>query len=263
MPPKTVTVSKNSAEVWIQRAIIGTVVITVIVVFAMAINQMFHLPVVINIRGSPGIDRKAFLDSIGMDPTTTFSTVNSLQLELAIRKRYHFESVQILKRYPNMIDIILHSRDPVALSLIYLDEKTVPVYFDDDGVIVQIGGKRSELLPIISGISAEEVSIGDYLIPPEFATFLPNLDTIRYAEPELLSLISEIRIESREYGYDLIVYPVNHKVRIRMNSNINKETLQYVLLLAEIVVSQGIDAEEIDFRSGRTASYRRHPFGER
>jgi cell division protein FtsQ len=93
-------------------------------------------------------------------------------------------------------------------------------------------------------------------LPPEFTPFLAALDRIRLSAPELLGAVSEIRVHQRPYdGYELVVYPAHHPVRVKIGAELNEEGLRYMMLVLDVLASRGIEADEIDFRTG-TASYR-------
>jgi cell division protein FtsQ len=208
----------------------------------------------IEISGPPGMEKDSVLHCAGIDTQSSYMTLDTTQAAIALRKQYHFSSIRVDKRFPGTLIIDIESLKPVALTFVQLDGKTTPVYFDRNGVTVQIGKNVPSTLPIISGEGFNQPRLGEYLIPPELGTFLPNLEQLRKSYPDMLTAVSEIRIDSRSYGYDLVIYPVTYPVRVRVGENLDKDKLKYVLLLIDVVASSGAKIDEIDFRSG-TASY--------
>jgi cell division protein FtsQ len=89
-----------------------------------------------------------------------------------------------------------------------------------------------------------------------YSTLFERLETLNKNAPELLAIISEIRINHRTYdGYDLTLYPAHKGVRVRVNEDITEETLRYMLLMMDVLSAKSQSIEEIDFRTG-TASYK-------
>ncbi|GHU23399.1 hypothetical protein FACS1894172_19560 [Spirochaetia bacterium] len=209
----------------------------------------------IELTGAPGADPLRLLRYAGISTKASFASLNPVEAESALRRAFHFESIALTKEYPNILKINIETKDPVAIALVELDEKTTPVYFDSNGVVVQIGHMLTGNFPIVSGDVFNVPQVGEYLIPPELTGFLPELDRLRVETPDLLLAISEIRIDQRSYGYDLVVYLAYYTARIRMSSMLDAETLKYALLFVDAARASGKTSQEFDFRSGRTATY--------
>jgi cell division protein FtsQ len=148
--------------------------------------------------------------------------------------------------------------------------RQVPVYYDRKGVVFNIGGEASGGaglisgdLPVISGLVIEDPRPGMQL-PAAFIPLLEQLDQIRQNAPELLSAVSEIRINRKPYdGFNLILYPVHKPIRVRLEKDLSEETLRYVLLMLDVFDKAGGYPEEIDFRSGiGSFSVKEAPSGE-
>ena len=80
----------------------------------------------------------------------------------------------------------------------------------------------------------------------------------RKIKPALLSEISEMKIEQKKYGgFDLILYPVRTQVKVRADSTLNEDRLQYMMLTLDVIRELDLSSkiEELDVRAG-TASYR-------
>ncbi|MDR2149947.1 MAG: FtsQ-type POTRA domain-containing protein [Spirochaetaceae bacterium] len=206
------------------------------------------------ITGMPQIDKEAVFLNAGITAKSSFMNVNTTQMEIALRKVYHFESITVHKSFPSTLTIMIKSAQAVAMAFVQLDGKTSPVYFDKNGVVVHIGKDITQSVPLISGTVFNEPSLGEYFIPPEFATFLSDLEQVQKSAPDLLLALSEIRIDPRTYGYDLVIYPIRYPVRVRIRENLDREILRYMLLLIDVAATSGSNIAEIDFRSG-TASY--------
>ncbi|MDR2807944.1 MAG: FtsQ-type POTRA domain-containing protein [Spirochaetaceae bacterium] len=242
-----------------ERAVKVFLIITAVILVGMEIIWWFIItPFMpfsqLEISGMPNIDKEMVFLNAGITEKSSFMNVNTTQIEIALRKVYHFESIMVNKSFPSTLTITIKSAKAVAMAFVQLDGKTTPVYFDKNGVVVHVGKDLTQSLPLISGNVFNEPSLGEYFIPPEFATFLPGLEQIQKGAPDLLLALSEIRIDPRTYGYDLVIYPTRHPVRVRIRESLDREILRYMLLLIDVAASSGSNIAEIDFRSG-TASY--------
>ncbi|MDR2803598.1 MAG: FtsQ-type POTRA domain-containing protein [Treponema sp.] len=213
----------------------------------------------VDIKGLDGITRITVLEQAGIDSRSSFMSVNTLAAKDALSSIPLIESVDVIKHFPDSIEIIIKNRAPVAAALADINGKTVPVFFDKEGVLFQIGqgGVRpvNAALPVLSGLVFENAAPGLRL--PEFLLPLFNdLEALRINAPELLSTISEIHISKKKYdAYELTLYPVYNPVRIHIGQHINEDNLRYMLLLLDVLDERNLALEELDFRTG-TASYK-------
>jgi cell division protein FtsQ len=213
----------------------------------------------VKISGIPELDRSFVLLQGGIDSRSSFITVNAQAVEEALAELTQVASARVIKRYPDGLEIVLAPSKPAALSLVSIDGRLRPVYFDKQGVIIRIGKDirekdRAADIPIVSGIIFEEPRLGARL-PAMFEPFFSRLEELNEAVPELLAAISEIRVQRKAYdGFDLLLFPVHNQVRFRLESELNEDTLRYMLLMIDVFVSQGLTVEEVDLRTG-TASY--------
>lgn len=67
-----------------------------------------------------------------------------------------------------------------------------------------------------------------------------------------------MKIEQKKYGgFDLLLYPVQTRIKVRTDSALNEDRLRYMMLTVDVIRQLNLTAriEELDVRSG-TASYR-------
>ncbi|MDR1149210.1 MAG: FtsQ-type POTRA domain-containing protein [Spirochaetaceae bacterium] len=213
----------------------------------------------VDIRGLNGISRIAVLEQAGIDARSSFMSVNAPAAKEALSSMPLIEKVDIVKHFPDAIEIIITNRVPVAVSAAYIGGRTVPVFFDKNGVLFQIGQREGMTvdgaLPVLSGLVFENIAPGLRL--PEFLLPLfTELETLQSNAPELLSTISEIHISKKKYdAYELTVYPVYNPVRIHIGRHINEDNIRYMLLLLDVLNGKGMALDELDFRTD-TASYK-------
>jgi cell division protein FtsQ len=211
----------------------------------------------IDVIAFPGIDRVAAIAAAGIGEQSSFVSVNPRAAEKALGGLYAVESARVTKRFPNTVKIVLIPRSAVGVSLVQIDGRLAPVYFDRNGMVFKIGNgdDLSPSLPLISGLVFDSPVLGTKL-SAMFGPFFASLQSIGDSAPELLGAISEIRINRKTFdGFDLVLYPVHTPVRIRLESDLNEETLRYVMLMIDVFASKNSDIEEIDFRA-ETASYK-------
>jgi cell division protein FtsQ len=222
------------------------------------INPCMPLSVV-DIKGFDGIGRTAVLEQAGIDSRSSFMSVNAAAAEKALSALPMVESAKVIKHFPDSVEIVITNRIPVAAGSADLGGRTVPVLFDKDGVLFQIGQNGgvavNTALPVISGLVFENIAPGlrlpDFLLP-----LFKDLHTLRADAPELLSTISEIQINKKTYdAYELTLYPVYNQAKIRMGQRITEDKLRYMLLLLDVLNEKGVVLDELDFRTG-TASYK-------
>jgi cell division protein FtsQ len=212
----------------------------------------------INVSGIPGIDEAAVLALAGIGSDSSYMSINTKPAEEALLALPLVRSARIIKHFPNRIEIHLERRRPAAMTFASRGERIYPALIDGDGMIYsvgQVGIRKDENLPVISGLILEEVYPGMKL-PRIYNAFFARLETLHRDAPELLAAISEIKINHKNYdGFDLTLYPAHKGVRVRVSDDISEETLRYMLLMLDVLSVKSRNIEEIDFRTG-TASYK-------
>lgn len=214
----------------------------------------------VEVTGIPELERTAVLAQAGIDDRSSFMTVSAEASEYALESLHQVGSARVVKRFPDTVRITLEGRKAVAFSLAAVNGRIAPVFFDKQGVVFKIGQEAAgtdsipSSLPIISGLIFEQASLGTRL-PAMFNTLLADLEQIRDTAPELLRAVSEIHINRKLYdGFELVLYPVSYPVKVRLGRELKEDTLRYMLLLIDVFNAQGVEVEELDFRTG-TASY--------
>jgi cell division protein FtsQ len=217
---------------------------------------------VIEINGIPELDRAEVLSRAGIGPHSSYMTVDVRGAELALNALYQVESARVTKQCPDTIRIALEGRKAVALTLVPVNGRIEPVFFDRYGVAIQIGsdgldsGVQLQTLPLISGLVFADLSLGMKL-PAIFRRFLSDLAKLNGAAPELLGTVSEIQVIRKAYdGFELALFPIHYPAKVLVGNEITADTIRYMLLLIDALKKQGVMTDEIDFRTG-TASYKK------
>jgi cell division protein FtsQ len=211
----------------------------------------------VTVSGIPGIDEAAVLALAGIERYSSYMTVNITAAEQALLAMPTVRSAQVIKHFPNRIEIRLESRQVVAVVLLEKGGEVFPALIGGDGILFYTGGEgltNEKSLPVISGLPLEGVYSGMKL-PWIYNSLFGQLETLAQKTPELMAAISEIRINNKNYdGYDLTLYPAHGGVRVKLSGSINEETIRYMFLMLDVLSAKSESIKEIDFRTG-TASY--------
>ncbi|MCL2380697.1 MAG: FtsQ-type POTRA domain-containing protein [Treponema sp.] len=209
----------------------------------------------VDVSGYAGIPMEQVLATAGITALSSYFSVNTRQMEQALMTIPVIQSARVFRHFPDRLQIVLEDRRPVAAALVNSGGRTVPVLFDSEGVIFQIGGDSEALarLVVVSGLVIENPFPGMRL-PAMFSPFFGQLERIGTYSPQLLSAVSEIRINPKPFsGFDLVLYPAHSRVRVRIHE-LNEDRLRYTLLMVDVLEAREPGIESIDFRSSM-ASY--------
>jgi cell division protein FtsQ len=128
----------------------------------------------------------------------------------------------------------------------------VPVAFDEEGVVFQVGRGVTVLdLPILSGLSFSPVMGID--LPALLDPLLADMVRLREESPEMYRLISEIRVQAvGEADYEAILYPADYGVRVLLGRRLDATFLRYVFMVLDVLEKEGVTSRvrEIDLRTG-------------
>ena len=209
-----------------------------------------------------GISRSEILSKAGLTNESSYFSTRAQDIEKALLKFSSLESVKVIKRFPDRLKIILEGRRAVAVALASLNGKTVPVLFDSQGVVFEVGSQMQESfssnslatrLPVLSGLVIDE-PFPLMQLPPFFIPLFRELEKIQLSATELLAAVSELRINPRTYNsFDFLLYPMHKKIRVHL-SELNEDLLRYTLLMVDVLAAKDPEIDSLDFRSG-IASY--------
>ncbi len=197
----------------------------------------------------------------------------------------HLESSPLVHRalvqrvFPDTIRMTVWARQPAALVLASMDGRSLPVLVDGDGVVYKVGTSGTDLdLPVVSGLSAGDVSLGTQL-PRVYGALFSDLRALRDKAPALYGALSEVRIApsagapvgtsagsgaavrpTSPQELELLVYLTTARIPIRTRGSLDEGFVKYALMVVDLLSRQGVlkDIQELDFRNGdavyRTAS---------
>lgn len=245
----------------VEKVLKRFLVLAVIIIFGGLIWLFFvspaMVPATVNVSTFPGLDRSAVLRQAGIRGGATFVSVNAAEAQALLSRHPLVESARVVKSFPDRISIYLEPRQAVAVSIAWINGRMQPVYFDRHGIAFMIGGGPGDnappWLPVVSGLYNDTLSL--YLgarLPESVLPLFSRIGTIMDEDPRIWQAISEIGVVWNDNGtYDLVLYPVNSFIRVRMGSDISMDNIYYALLMLDVVRQFGDAApSEIDVRSG-------------
>jgi cell division protein FtsQ len=233
--------------------IAAAVVLALELVWLLAISPCMPLSR-IEVAGFPGLDQAEILFYAGIGERSSYISVNSRAAEKNLETIKEVESARVTKRFPNSVKILVVPRVAIAMAFMQKEGRRIPVYFDRHGIAFKTGNSPylAQSLPIISGLPLAD----DRPLPAMYLPLFASLDRIRYADSRLLGVVSEIMINRKPFdGFDVVLYPVHSPIRVRLEPDLNEQTLRYVMLMLDVFTSENSGIEEIDFRT-ETASYK-------
>lgn len=236
-------------------------VIIAVLLFVVFCQVLYHLYFARNITisriviesdsGFTATDRQ-IADMAGIKGGESFFSLNTMEIERKLERIPFISNAAVEKKFPDTLTIKISGRNPLALCLIEHDGGVVPGTIDSEGVIFQLGDTVGDLnLPILTGIKVNEARIGARM-PQAVSGFLKSLETLRSDSPVFFNSISEFRIiRKTNNDFEVLMYPENYSIPVRVGNKINKEMFSYVMLVLDVAEQQGMvsELEELDFRT--------------
>ena len=235
-------------------------IIVGIVVLAMVCEIIFRLFIVpkmiikkIVIESDIVLSQKEVLAAAGIQGDEYYFNLDTDLIRNNLEAHPLIKEASADRVFFDTLEINLKGRKPIALSFAQIDEKTIPLAMDEDGIIFQIGQSITNWdLPIISGIKYRDVRIG-IKMPRMLVSVLTDLKNLKTKAPELFAVISEIQIVPRNsIDFDLILYPMMYNVKVRLKSSLDVEMIEYTLIMLDMLEKQNVlqQLTEIDLRTG-------------
>jgi len=215
------------------------------------------VPVKIDVKSFQGLSKTEVLNYAGIKNGATYIAVNANEAETLLSGHPMVESAKVIKRFPDRLSIFLEPRQAVAVVIARVNGSLRPVYVDKYGYAFRVGNAAGETppawLPVVSGVFDDSRPLGlGMRLPHGYLSLFSRIAEISGEDPKIWQAVSEIGIAKKSNGlYDLVLYPVNSRIRLRMGSDIGKDNIYYALLMADACLRLGGGLpDEIDARSG-------------
>jgi len=215
------------------------------------------VPVKIDVKTFQGLSKSDVLNFAGIRNGATYISIDAQEAETLLSRHPMVESAKVIKRFPDRLSIFLEPRQAVAAVIARVNGRLQPVYIDRYGVIFRVGNAAGEAppswLPVVSGVLDERqpLSLGMRL-PDVYLPLFSRIAAISEDDSKIWHAVSEIGIARKSNDlYDLLLYPVNSQIKLRMGSDISKDNIYYALLMVDVCrqLGDGLPSE-IDARSG-------------
>jgi len=215
------------------------------------------VPAKVEVKSFPGLSKADVLNIAGIGGNATYISINADEVERRLSGYYLVESAKVVKHFPDRLSVFLEPRRAVAMVFARINGKTQPVYFDRYGVAFKVGNGTGEAspswMPIVSGVLDDDKSVKPGMrLSAAYLPLFSRIGAISDEDPKIWQAISEIAIAKKSQDiYDLVLYPVHDSIKLRMKSDISKDSIYYALLMFDVCRQLGGDIpEEIDVRSG-------------
>jgi cell division protein FtsQ len=215
------------------------------------------VPVKIDVKSFQGLAKAEVLKFANIRSGATYISINAQEAEALLSRHPMVESARVIKRFPDRLSIFLEPRHAVAAVIARVNGRLRPVYVDKYGVVFRIGNTAGETppewLPVVSGVLDERQPLGlGMRLPAIYRPLFSGIAAISEGDSNVWQAVSEIGMAKKSNDlYDLVLYPVNSQIKIRMGSDISKDNIYYALLMVDVCRQLGGKLpDEIDARSG-------------
>lgn len=197
------------------------------------------------------IEDKKLLSLAGIEGNEYYFLLDEEEIRQKLESHHLIRKAIVHKGFPDSLNIVVYGRKAVAVSYINKGDLTIPVCFDEKGVVFEMDKGVADLdLPVISGdIDFTGIGVGGRL-PDVITPLLKQLKELRRDEPLLYGVISELTIRKKGAGtFDILLALTNKSVKVEIENSITKELVKHILLVTDLLDSKNISLETIDFRT--------------
>lgn len=187
----------------------------------------------------------------GLNSYSSFLFLNTKRIEDKLMSEPLVRKVSVEKSFPDTLNIRIFGRDALAMAYDNRAGESVPLCFDENGVLFLEGDEVSYYdLPVLTGdMDFSGVSKGA-TIPKAVIPLLANLKEIRAKSPDLYSSISEISIIKKgDMTFDMVLFFTFTPIRAIVGSVLTPEQLESIVVLNSLLQRDKVSVEEVDFRS--------------
>ncbi|MFW5688433.1 MAG: cell division protein FtsQ/DivIB [Spirochaetota bacterium] len=207
----------------------------------------------ITIESDAPLGEQEILSIAGVGEGTPYFSVDAADAVARLEAHPVVRQATVDTVFPNRVEVFVARRRALAAAIAVTEAGTIPLVFDEEGVVFRLGlGEAEQELPIVSGLRFEEVAVG-LTLPRLLVDFLAQLREIKMNDPALYRLFSEYRVvQKNAYAFEVVLYPMHYQVPVRIGTSITADMIQYVMMTLDVLHSEGrlSSLVELDFRSG-------------
>lgn len=206
-----------------------------------------------NISGLNEVSEEEIIASCGNELFKNIFKFNSEKIASKISSISAVDSVSIRKVFPDKVIIDVKERQGVALTFINTGDRSIPIQIDKKGVLFPCRNLKipeDGSVPIISGIPVENIPQGMRL-PSKYNVLIESIANLQQKNKKYFAAISEIHVVPKESGnFELVLFPVQAKLKVLANRILNEETLQKMLVTLDVLKGLDPGVDVIDLRYG-------------
>ncbi len=208
-------------------------------------------PVKVTYTGLETFSAQQISNYLGITPKLTWIQFDSAKAASKLAGNAVIENVVIEKHFPDQVMVNIVERKAAAVSLVNVNGKTVPIQIDKNGVIFAVDrGMPSSSVPLVTGFTFDTMAEGMRL-NGKLRPLMEQIAEIQSTNPEYFSVLSEIRVISKDYGsYELELYPVHYRIKVLTDRTLNLESLQHMMVVLDVINSIQRDVSFLDLRHG-------------
>lgn len=235
------------------KSVISVIYILTILFFLITIMGFFVLPYfsIKEIKLDSSLSFSRDIKHIaGLDSYSSFLFVRPNEIEDRILKEPLVRKVYVEKIFPNILNITVFGRKALAIAYIQQEGLSVPLCFDENGVVFQVGDEIVDVnLPVLSGdVDFNKVTMGGEL-PKVLVPLLKSLKEIRGSYPNYYSAISEIMVTKRgDMTFDLILHLTFSPIKAMVRDILTAEELKNIIVVISLLEEESLSIEYVDFR---------------
>lgn len=238
-------------QILMSLIIVLSVVALALVIFRIAIVPNIVLKK-IKVNSDMDLSDNEILSLAGIDAGQYYYNIDKAAIKKRLESYPAVRRASVEKIFPDKLQLYLYGRNAVAISVLNVKEKSVPVAIDGDGVIFESGDElKSWDLPVISGVRFDSVELGTHF-PEALDPLLTDLDVLKKKSRSLYDMISEIQVEKRGVeGYDLVLFLRNYPVKAVVGRKLNSDILKSIIMVFDVLKQQKLMDKigEVDFRA--------------
>ncbi len=233
-------------------------IVVIILCFVLAFEVVLYLfivpcfaPVKIVFTGTHDVANiSRFIEPMKRKPWIRFDSAEAVSILSSIPG---IESVSLEKRFPDHVFVRIKECTPVAMTFVLVNNRTIPVQIDVNGVLFPVTASYSPgdyITPLVTGLPVERIKNGMRL-PSKYCELMAAIADLRALPEKYFSAFSEIHVVPKDYGnYELVFYPVHSRLRVLTDKDLDESMLRRMLVVLDVVNSIESDVVEIDLRYG-------------
>lgn len=178
--------------------------IVVLVAFACAFSPIFVLQTV-NVQGNRYVTSEDIMRIGGIQVGESMFSLNTAAIRQTLMKDLRIEQATVQRSLPGRLDISISERVPIAM--IGCDYGYIEV--GKDGIVLDAHRNLREMpVPIVSGVSAGDLFVGDVIADSQIKLVLQFLASL---PEDTLAMLSEVSIADPD---DVMVYAGSVQIRL-------------------------------------------------